>query len=360
MPISRTVIEEAVARYERERDRYLKLAARVSDLCRVAIVEGNAVRAQVTFRTKTVKSFAGKLDRFSQNPNKKFDNVDQIFTGIGDFAGVRVATYQPEDVPKVAEMLCGLFEGEDGEPVDVDLKDRLTEGGFYRATHCQVFLREGDLVGNYENLRGTSCEIQICSMMAHVFNEIEHDIGYKPSGGGPNDVEFGLLESLGHLTRSGDAVITQLLAATEQRLEQGGGDFLDVHDLAAQLKQYFPSADLNVNAGQALESARQLGLTSVVSIEQQLGADALDEQTAFARIDAFNAYLSTAGEPTHMLNRKSADVVVVAMLHELSSQILDKHSASVSRARPPKIVSLAKWYKRFQEEGFDQLDEAAE
>ena len=33
---------------------------------------------------------------------------------------------------------------------------------FYRATHCQVFLPEDELVGAYENLKGASCEIQVC------------------------------------------------------------------------------------------------------------------------------------------------------------------------------------------------------
>lgn len=59
-----------------------------------------------------------------------------------------------------------LFCGSDGGAIDIDLKDKLkpAAGQFYRATYCQVHL-PGDLVGNYENLRGASCEIQICSMM---------------------------------------------------------------------------------------------------------------------------------------------------------------------------------------------------
>ena len=66
MAIADKVIREAVARYDRERDRYLKLAGRVSDICRSSIVEDNAIRAQVTFRTKTVRSFEGKLKRFAR------------------------------------------------------------------------------------------------------------------------------------------------------------------------------------------------------------------------------------------------------------------------------------------------------
>jgi hypothetical protein len=42
VPTAEKAIRDAVARYDRERDRYLKLAARVSDICRSSIVEDNA------------------------------------------------------------------------------------------------------------------------------------------------------------------------------------------------------------------------------------------------------------------------------------------------------------------------------
>ena len=351
MTIAVETIRDAVARYDRERDRYLKLAGRVSDLCRVNFIEENAVRAQITFRTKTVKSFQGKLERFARRPDKSLGNIEAVFADIGDFAGVRIATYQPEDVPKVADMVCNFFDGPGGGAVKPDPKDKLIHGNFYRATHCDVYLREEDLVGNYENLRGTSCEIQICSMMAHVWNEIEHDIGYKPSGSGAGDVELGMLESLGHLTRSGDAVITRLLAATELRLEANKGEFVDVHDLVAQLRSSFPSADLAVNAGQAYDEARLLGLISTTAIKQRLGAGALDASVAEERIEAFNEFLVRDGSVAYTLNKHSADVLIIAMLHALASDIEANHPVSRGKGRPPRVFHLARLYQRFVAEG---------
>ena len=76
MAISDQIIAGAVARYDRERDRYIKLAARVADICRSNIVERHAVRAQITSRTKTVRSFEGKLRRFSKRPDKRFETVE--------------------------------------------------------------------------------------------------------------------------------------------------------------------------------------------------------------------------------------------------------------------------------------------
>jgi hypothetical protein len=63
---------------------------------------------------------------------------------------------------------------------EVKDKQRETPENFYRATHCEVFLPPVDLVGTYANVASVPCEIQVCSMMAHVWNEIEHDLGPAP------------------------------------------------------------------------------------------------------------------------------------------------------------------------------------
>ncbi|WP_158926282.1 GTP pyrophosphokinase family protein [Acidisphaera sp. S103] len=351
MPIAEKVIRDAVARYDRERDRYLKLAARVSDICRSSIVEDNAIRAQVTFRTKTVRSFEGKLTRFARRPDKNYSSVDEVFAGVGDFAGVRIATYRPEDERRVTDEIRKLFEGEASAAVFVDKKDKLAVNSyqFYRATHCQVFLREDDLVGHYENLRGTSCEIQVCSMMAHVWNEIEHDIGYKPEGGRPGEAEKGLLEALGHLTRSGDAAITRLLAANAARMQENVGDFVDVHDFVARVRPHFPEADLSVNAGQAFDEIVQQGLNSIPKLIASLGEEALKPAVAASRIEAFNRYLESIDSAEYALNPASADVVTVAILHKFAGAIVDRHPSERGKGRPARIFFVGRLYDRFLE-----------
>ena len=349
MSIPEDVIVEAVARYDRERDRYLKLAARVADICRSQIVEENAIRAQVTSRTKTLRSFEGKLRRFAKREDKSFATVAEVFAGIGDFAGVRVATYRPEDEARVVLELERAFSGEGGSGIVIEKKDKLDPEAckFYRSTHCQVHMREEELVGNYENLRGASCEIQVCSMMSHVWNEIEHDIGYKPEGGGPAMQERGLLEALGHLARSGDATITQLLAANEARLRERVGDFVDVHDFVARLRDSFPDADLSVNAGQAFDEAQSLGLTSVDRMKSALGADALDPRVAAARVADFNAYLDGVNGTEFALNGASADLVTIAMLHSFLDRIEANHQAGRGKGRMARIFYIARRYRDY-------------
>jgi ppGpp synthetase/RelA/SpoT-type nucleotidyltranferase len=350
VPIDDKVIRDSVARYERERDRYLKLASRVSDICRSSIVEENAIRAQVTFRTKTTRSFEGKLRRFSRRLDKSYASVEEVFEGIGDFAGVRIATYRPEDERRVTDEIKVLFTGADGTDVFVDKKDKLAANShqFYRATHCQVFLKEDDLVGHYENLRGTGCEIQVCSMMAHVWNEIEHDIGYKPEGGGPGEAEKGLLEALGHLTRSGDAAITRLLAANTARLQENVGDFLDVHDFVARLRPHFPDADLTVNAGQAYDESLLTDMNSVVKMKATLGEEALVPSVATGKIEAFNQFLASVGSTEYRLNPASADLVTVSILDRFADAISGRQAEERGKVRPARIYDIAKLYARFQ------------
>lgn len=348
MPFSETIIAEAVDRYDRERDRYIKLAGRVADLCR-AIVDDNAVRAQVTFRTKTVKSFEGKLRRFARRPEKNYATVDEVFTEVGDFAGVRVATYRPEDEQRVAEAVAALFCGPGTNPVDIDCKDKLNpaSGQFYRATHCQVYLPPAELIGNYENLRGASCEIQVCSMMAHVWNEIEHDIGYKPEGEGPSEAERGLLETLGHLARAGDAAITRLLAANTARMTAQTGDFTDVHDFVARLRPCLPDADLSVNAGPSFDAAQVLGLTSLEQLEAATQGHAIDHAWGADRIGQFNAHVEENGRSELGLNSGSADLVLVALLDRYAEQIVKRLSEAGVQSRPGRLMVLARAYQEF-------------
>lgn len=348
LAIPAEVIVEAVERYGRERDRYLKLAARVADLASTEIVEKNAIRAQVTSRTKTIRSFEGKLNRFAKSGKKSFSSINEVFDGISDFAGVRIATYRPEDQEMVREEICRVFRDPSGGEVVPDPKDAIDfkVAKFYRATHFQVCLPDEELVGDYENLRGTSCEIQVCSMMAHVWNEIEHDIAYKPEGSGPETVEKGLLTSLGHLTCSGDAIITRLLEATELRLEQQTGDFVDVHDFVARLRASFPELELSVNAGIAFEISQLLNLTNPGRVFAAAGAVRTDVAAVRARLQEFNSYLQNLGSSELQLNGRSADVLTVALL--------DRNSAAISvaiegrrSARPTRAAGLAKRFREF-------------
>jgi ppGpp synthetase/RelA/SpoT-type nucleotidyltranferase len=348
MPMSENVIQEAVRRYERERDRYLKLAARVADIARAEIVEANAIRTQITSRAKSVKSFEGKLRQFAKRPDESLNTVEEVFARIGDLAGVRVATYRTEDEARVVEEIKRRFCGPQGVDVHVELKDKLSKGSFYRATHCQVFLLDEDLVGTYENLCGTSCEIQVCSMMAHVWNEIEHDIGYKPEGAGPQEAEGGLLKALGHLTRSGDAIISRLLEANLARLEEQTGDFEDRFNFVARLRSAFPGVDLSLHAGQLFDESRALGFTSLEKLKNGIGQEIFRPDVAMPKLAAFNQFLTSRGAQDYLLDEDSSDVILILLLEKYAQAIEARHPAGRGKGRPPRIRSIATRYRDFE------------
>lgn len=348
MSTSDAIVQESVARYERERDRYLKLAARVADIARAEIVEANAIRAQVTSRVKSSKSFEGKLRRFAKRDDRDLSTVEKVFAQIGDFAGVRIATYRAEDEVRVVKEVAKRFCGPSGTAVPVDRKDKLVHGSFYRATHCQAYLLDDELVGTYENLRGTSCEIQVCSMMAHVWNEIEHDIGYKPEGMGPKEAEGGLLKALGHLTRSGDEVISRLLEANLARLEELTGDFEDAFDFVARLRGDFPDADLSVHAGQLFEETQVLGYTSPEKLKSGIGEGNFKPDVAKEKIADFNRYLQQRGDVDYLLDENSSDLILILVLEKCADKIEANHPAGRGKGRPPRIRSVATRHREYE------------
>ena len=114
---------------------------------------------------------------------------------VSDLAGVRISTYLEADRDRVVQEITKLFDGPNGGLAVIEKKDK--SGTLYRATHCQVALKEEDLEEPNDNLKGLTCEIQVCSLLAHVWNELEHDLVYKPTTGELSHRENESLEHTG-------------------------------------------------------------------------------------------------------------------------------------------------------------------
>jgi ppGpp synthetase/RelA/SpoT-type nucleotidyltranferase len=327
MSISDSVIQGAVSRYHREYDRYLKLCVRVAEICRLEIVEGNAIRAQVTSRAKSPKSLEGKLRRFAANGKKEIPDIDSVFVQIRDLAAVRIATYEQKHEKQVAEEVCKRFAGEGGQTATHDVKDKHAENPsqFYRATHCEVFLPASDLIGTYVNVAGVPCEVQVCSMMAHVWNEIEHDLGYKPLTGELSTLEKELLVSLGHLSRSGDGTISQLLAATDNRQTEQTDSFADVYDFVARVRRWFPGTDFGRHAGQLFEQLRPLRLITPESVRKAIEAHDPVAPVALKQLKELSSTLRERGENRFDLDDNSADLLLVALLPRIAKHLVKSH-----------------------------------
>ena len=347
MTISDETIKKAVQRYHREYDRYLKLCARVAEICRIEVVEGNAIRAQVTSRAKSPKSLEGKLRRIAATGRKSIPDIDAVFEQIRDMAAVRVATYEQRHEEQVVQILCKRFvDGSGGSPTHDRLdKNRENQNNFYRASHIEVFLPPSDIVGTYSNVADVPCEVQVCSMMAHVWNEIEHDLGYKPTTGSLSEQERHFLVMLGNSVRMGDGTIASLFAETERRQKEQGGAFTDVYDFVARVRVWFPGVDFGRHSGALFETFQPIRLLTPDGIRKLLDAPEPMTDVARAALGEFAAELQARGETRYVLDPNSADLLLVLLLPKLG-----RHLAASSLDAGTEGVARVRWFsERFQE-----------
>ena len=341
MTISEDTIKNAVLRYHREYDRYLKLSARVAEICRFEIVEGNAIRAQVTFRAKSPKSLEGKLRRFAVSGKKDLPIVQSIFDEVRDLAAVRIATYEQRHEDQVVQLVCKRFVDLKGGPPSSERKDKnaADNSNFYRATHVEAFLPEADVIGTYANVSDVPCEIQVCSMMSHVWNEIEHDLGYKPLTGSLSEQERSLLVSLGFAVRQGDITIGNLFAETERRQREHGGVFTDVYDFVARVRGWFPEIDFGRNAGPLYEALQPVRLVSPESIRKLITSPEPMTAAAQSVLDEFSTKLAAKGDGRFTLDRDSSDLLLVLLLPKVANYIVSSSGEAVSDGcRAPTLV----------------------
>lgn len=335
-------IKEAVGRYNREFDRFKKLSEIVYQICLDLVQSKLTIRATVQRRTKTLKSFQDKLIK-----NQVYKTVDDVFENISDLAGVRIITYMVSDREKIVEEIAKVFKGKGPErKPKVERKDRIEIGRHYRATHCLVCLPDEYLDDANSNLRNTVCEIQVCTLLAHVFNEIEHDLLYKPLNGKISSEEHELLDQLGLITKSGDLTIKRLLEATDERLKHVKGEFGDVHEFVIRMREELKlGLTFSNNAGQLYHEFVSLDMITPQSIIKELtkpDESLIDVGKAeYARLKNF---LFTKNRDP-ILEDNSSDVLLAALLRKKVDDVLLNHKNGKCKGRPNRLVQIARIYK---------------
>lgn len=206
--MSSLVVEAALARYGREHNRYLQVADAVASRCRRLANEAG-IRAPVQWRVKSPERVRAKLERIVPAPAGNADAA--ALDAVGDLAGVRNATFvEAGREPMIAAIQRTYRE--------VDIEVKLQADRFYRGTHAQLRLSREDAAELPPELLGLSCEVQVCSLLAQVWNEIEHGLVYAGTSE-PSPEEQATLHALGRMTEAGDALVTMLLTL-EGRAEQ--------------------------------------------------------------------------------------------------------------------------------------------
>ncbi len=338
MPLTDQLIEECVERYIREQDRYSKMAEFVYEKCQ-DIVRRLGVHATVQRRSKNPVSFGEKLKKKVNN----YTDVQDVFSKISDLSAVRIATYLEAERNRVVEAIKKEFAGLNGSPPSVDIKDR--EGKLYRATHCQVYLKEDELTGVNENLQDTTCEIQVCSLLAHVFNEIEHDLVYKNLKGDPSVAEKDQLVSLANITKVGDTIIKTLFEATIARRQNNEGEFTDVYDFIYRMRPDFPNAsNFSNNSEQLYDMLKKLGLSTPKKIKENINYDSNSAEIAYNWAQKLADSVNQNQDVQLEVDPLSSDQLLILLLmdNERVTCLKELYPSGRGVGRAPRFLSLSK------------------
>ena len=229
-PLTDPEIDILVGRYVEAMARYEETARLVEDRLRRAL-RANAVRALLGSRAKHPEDLRGKLARKRSDERYRFSTLDARMNEIvTDLAGCRVMVYRFSDVENVERIvrealelssLPGAFE-------------RHQKKSGYRASHFLV--RIGDEVDRL-SLRGAICEVQIASLAAHVFNELEHDIAYKDHDCPPTEAEQESLAEVRHMTWFLDRSVERLLVERAKAVQRQTVPLKDPEELQFALEQ---------------------------------------------------------------------------------------------------------------------------
>jgi len=189
--------------YRTNKPNYERLESIVADILQEIARNSGLHIYNISHRIKEEKSLAGKLQR----KGDKYSSLQDIT----DILGARVVCFFSDEVDALAQHIESNFSI-DWEK-SIDKRKYLNFNTFgYLSVHYICSLKEG--IGYPKELMNIHFEIQMCSMMQHIWAVLEHDLGYKTKFGVPNAVKrnfsrlAGLLEIADeHVVRIRDDVI---------------------------------------------------------------------------------------------------------------------------------------------------------
>jgi hypothetical protein len=282
-------------------------------------------------------------------------------------AGVRVVLYQKEDRDRMEELIRPLFRqwlpAEDARISDPEPPRRKKKDDdpattrHYRADHYNVMLRPEDLKGDYFNLEGLSCEIQITTLFAHCFSEIEHDLRYKSLYGKPSKVEDYLLDMLGQHAFVGDELIANIMLATECRQIAFDGVLDDVYNFVIVMKHKFRNKDFGRHANHLYDVLRRLRVDNLPDIEGKFLGEGFEERSA-RLMREFSGYCARTGDPLLAPEPNSSDVMLILVLDRCCGEIIEQVQSGRAPNRPSRVRMMAEKYARFLVERGDGTADA--
>ncbi len=151
-----------------------------------------------------------------------------IYEDIVDLAGIRIALYFNSEKDEIEKIINNLF--------DVILRKEFPieeKSSGYKATHYRGTIKESVLTAQQQRYVNAKIEIQVASLLMHVWAEVEHDIVYKPLQGQVSKQEKESLDKLNKTVLEGEQILKELQQASLTR-----NKFNDQYDLANYLSKY--------------------------------------------------------------------------------------------------------------------------
>jgi ppGpp synthetase/RelA/SpoT-type nucleotidyltranferase len=167
--LQRSDIRALRARYEQQRHHFAALAHTVERFV-AEVLQAARLRHMVASRVKSPDSLEQKLWRRRERWEAA-DFQDRLSPPLRDLAGVRVLLYLDQDIGPAVDSLVQQAPrlGQLWSPPATF--DEHNRPGGYRAVHLHLAPPDG-----------VPCEVQVCTLAAHLWNELEHDIVYKQDG----------------------------------------------------------------------------------------------------------------------------------------------------------------------------------
>lgn len=221
--------------YRLQRARFDRLASEVAR--RISIrLRTESILHFMTFRSKHPDDVAEKLTRKRTEGSQKYIdvgvNLGEVMT---DLAGVRIVVYEPEQEQRAAQLVRETLNLASGPQHEVDfvkpaMLERAESDG-YRATHLLVTAPSDDPL-----TAGAVCEVQVCNIVAHVFNEFEHDILYKFKRATPSVKTRQALEAVRQKTRGMEEAVAELMKRHKRDVQEQGMEINDAQELRQGLE----------------------------------------------------------------------------------------------------------------------------
>lgn len=205
------------ADYEEVTEPLRNFAPALESLLRELLISKEIQFHYIRSRVKTKGSTIRKLD----NPAKSYNGI----ADLTDMLGVRIVTYFPNDVDRVAEVIRAEFLID--EDNSTDKRALLDPDRFgYLSLHYVARLGGGrSKLAEYVRFADVTFEIQIRSILQHAWAEIEHDLGYKSSNGIPAEIRrrFSRVAGLLEVADNEFQEIRDYLGKHQRRLEVASG-----------------------------------------------------------------------------------------------------------------------------------------